>query len=129
MKLTEFVEEVLYRDDTVELEGVKAYVDRLLLRIFETVTLMQYLNKVSVFKRGGVHTVQLVFSRIPDEVIPDVQRVIGVESKVYKFDQDSTPFVGFEVPLPEELFPDKAEKEAATAGQRVGLTNLSLGLK
>jgi hypothetical protein len=85
--------------------NLQAFVDRLLLRLFDTVSLMQYLKQVSVLKKNGVPVVQLVFAQIPDDVIGDTQRIISTPSQAYKFKQDATPYVGFEVPLKAEMFP------------------------
>jgi hypothetical protein len=94
----------MYDYDDVELDDVKSYVDRLLLRIFNAVSLMQYLNKVSVLKKGNVQTVQLVFAQVPADIIPEIQRIIGVPSQAYAFDKDGSPYIGFEIPLPDEVF-------------------------
>lgn len=119
MTIREFVDE-LYGDQEGEMANVKTFLDRLLLRIFDTVGLMQYLNKVSVIKKGDVQTIQLVFAQIPDEVISDVQRVIAVPSQAYKFKSDAANYVGFEIPLKKELFPpaegeDSSEEEPASS--------------
>lgn len=92
----------------IDPENLQSFVDRLLLRFFDTVNLMQYLNQVSVIKKNGVPTVQLVFAQIPDDAIADAQRVIAVPSQAFRFKNEATPYIGFEVPLKAEMFPTTA---------------------
>lgn len=140
MELTEFVDQLYNLRGEVELGDAKVFVDRLLLRIFDAVSLMQYLDQVSVLKKGDVQTVQLVFSQLPQEVLPDVQRIIGIDSQCYNFEREGVPYAGFEIPLDPELFNDDANDAPVTTDAlkpkeddddqlSAGLANLSAGFR
>jgi hypothetical protein len=106
MTISEFVDN-LYTDGDY-LDDVKVFIDRLLLRLFDTVSLMQFLEKVSIIKKDETRVIQLLFTKIPDEVIPDVQRIIAVPCQAYEFEREGKPFIAFEIPVETELFGDEA---------------------
>lgn len=92
----------------IDPSNLQSFVDRLLLRLFDTVNLMQYLKQVSILKKNGTPTVQLVFTQIPDDAVGDAQRVIAVPSQAYRFKHNASPYIGFEIPLKAEMFPTTA---------------------
>ena len=70
---------------------MRVYVDRLLLRIFSYPSLLTYLQDVRI----DGNTVELDFVRIPDAIIPNVKKLIGVPSKAFSFTKDEYPHTGF----------------------------------
>lgn len=73
-------------------EGIRVFVDRLLLRIFSYPSLMTYLQDVSI--KGN--TVELDFMRVPDAIVSNVKKLIGVPGvKAFSFTKDEYPHTGF----------------------------------
>jgi hypothetical protein len=87
----------------------KTFADRLLLRVFNSPSLMSYLRNMAVLdsQDAGVEpgsiTFQLKFSKLPDEVIPQVKELIGVANiRVVEFEENHGQCTGFEFSLNEE---------------------------
>lgn len=89
---------------------VSVFLNRLLLRIFSVPSLMTYLADVMPVRDqeagDGAVKIQLDFLRLPDEVIPQVERLIAAPGKLtwFKYIKDGSARTGVEVPVsPEDL--------------------------
>jgi hypothetical protein len=81
----------------------KAFIDRLLLRLFNSPELILHLKKVGL--KRDQKTLQLVFATVPNEVITDIQRIISSPCRVIPFSDEgdeATSYIGFEIPLPKK---------------------------
>jgi hypothetical protein len=116
MKLDEFVDQLFglfgqqSNDTKLKSGAVRSFIDRLLLRLFNSHILISYLKKVGLAERDGKNYLQVVFSAVPNEVIPDIQRVIAVDgTKIVRYSEDSQPYVAFEIPIdPTQFVEDPA---------------------
>jgi hypothetical protein len=77
---------------------VNVFLNRLLLRIFSVPSLMTYLADVMPVKNAesdqeGAVDVQLDFLRLPDEIIPQLERLIAAPHKLkwFKYVKDGSP--------------------------------------
>ena len=118
MKIDEFVDQLFglfgldsQADEQLKSGAVRAFIDRLLLRIFNSHILISYLKKVGLAERDGKNYLQIVFAAMPSEVIPDIQRVIAVDdTKIVRYKEGSQPYVAFEVPIdPKQFMEDPYE--------------------
>lgn len=90
---------------------VNVFLNRLLLRIYSVPSLMTYLADVMPVKdqesgEEGAVNVQLDFLRLPDEIIPQLERLIAAPHKLkwFKYVKDGSARTGVEVPVaPEDL--------------------------
>lgn len=81
--------------------AAKTFTDRLLLRIHSSPSLLAAMNDVSLVDNDRL---QINFFRLPDEVLAQVYRLIGVDGvKLFKFEREGQAFHGFEIPLEREL--------------------------
>jgi hypothetical protein len=85
---------------------VNVFLNRLLLRIFSVPSLMTYLADVMPVKDAesddeGAVDVQLDFLRLPDEIIPQLERLIAAPHKLkwYKYVKDGSARTGVVVPV------------------------------
>lgn len=79
---------------------LKTFLDRLLLRIFDTPSLMASLLDVQIISQDGDFLIQLDFKKLPDEVTPQVKRIIGhPNARAVEFDKEGTPHTGLEVKI------------------------------
>jgi len=116
VKVSEFVDLLL--ETEIDDQDVQTTFDRLMLRLFNVPSLIQYLNNAGVFKQGDINYIQLVFSKLPDEVIPDVGQCISLgDPKVSEFEEDGNVYTGFEIPLD----PDWFSKEDTAITPKVGV--------
>ena len=84
----------------------KTYVDRLLLRIFNTSPgASAYLHDHALLEKDGKFTVQLVFDLLPAQIITALTKLFGGEAppKVYKFTQDSHEKVAISCDITPEM--------------------------
>lgn len=82
--------------------AAKTFTDRLLLRIHSSPSLLAAMSDVVILEDGA--KLQMNFFRLPDEVLPQVYRLIAVEGvKLSKFQKDGQAYHGFEIPLEKEL--------------------------
>lgn len=89
---------------------VAVFFNRLLLRIFSVPSLMGYLASVATVPDeesgdGGVK-IQLDFLRLPEEVMPQVQRLLAAPHKaeMYRYVKDGQARVGIELSVsPKDL--------------------------
>ena len=94
----ENVARVLIEAETSEKDRV--FIDRMILRIFSFPSLLAFFSDAHSLSEGEV---ELVFRKIPNEVIPQVVKLIGVnEVKLYKFTKDGHPMLGFKIQIPEK---------------------------
>lgn len=90
---------------------VSVFLNRLLLRIFSIPSLMTYLADVMPVKdpeadEEGAVRIQLDFLRLPDEIIPQLERLIASPHplKWFKYVKDGSARTGVEVPIaPDDL--------------------------
>jgi hypothetical protein len=90
---------------------VNVFLNRLLLRIYSVPSLMTYLADVMPVKnpesdQEGAVNVQLDFLRLPDEIIPQLERLIAAPHKLkwFKYVKDGSARTGVEVPVaPEDM--------------------------
>jgi hypothetical protein len=90
---------------------VSVFLNRLLLRIFSVPSLMTYLADVMPVKdpeadEEGAVRIQLDFLRLPDEIIPQLERLIASPQplKWFKYVKDGSARTGVEVPVaPDDL--------------------------
>jgi hypothetical protein len=90
---------------------VNVFLNRLLLRIYSVPSLMTYLADVMPVKNPesddeGAVNIQLDFLRLPDEIIPQLERLIAAPHKLkwFKYVKDGSARTGVEVPVsPEDL--------------------------
>jgi hypothetical protein len=89
---------------------ISVYLNRLLLRIFSVPSLMTYLADVMPVAdpdgEEGAVRIQLDFLRLPDEIIPQLERLIAAPNKLkwYKYVKDGSARTGVEVPVaPDDL--------------------------
>lgn len=98
MKISEFVDTLL--ETNIDDQDVQTTFDRLMLRLFNVPALIQYLNNAGIFKQGDNNYVQLVFSKLPDEILTDVTNAIGLgDAKVSEFEDEGNVYTGFEILL------------------------------
>jgi hypothetical protein len=98
------------RDSTLN-KKVNVFLNRLLLRIYSVPSLMTYLADVMPVKnpesdQEGAVNIQLDFLRLPDEIIPQLERLIAAPHKLkwFKYVKDGSARTGVEVPVaPEDL--------------------------
>lgn len=89
---------------------ITVFLNRLLLRIFSVPALMSYLNDVAIFSDGqakdGESVIQLVFQRLPDEVYPQMLRLISAprDPKLVKFVDQGQARTGVELKVKPEDF-------------------------
>jgi hypothetical protein len=89
---------------------IAVFLNRLLLRIFSVPALMSYLNDVALFPDGqaknGECKIQLVFQRLPDEVYPQMLRLISAprDPKLVKFVDKGQARTGVEMAVKPEDF-------------------------
>jgi len=76
-------------------ELVVDFVDRLLLRMFSTPGLLQYL----VDFRVDNDTLELVFSKLPDDALNGLLQLLGTSAKVFGFSRDGNDYHGLRVGL------------------------------
>lgn len=90
---------------------VNVFLNRLLLRIFSVPSLMTYLADVmpvtdAESDEEGAVNIQLDFLRLPDEIIPQLERLIAAPHKLkwFKYVKDGSARTGVEVPVaPDDL--------------------------
>lgn len=89
---------------------VTVFLNRLLLRIFSVPSLMTYLDGVAPIKdtegEEGAVKIQLDFLRLPDEIIPQLERLLAAPSKpkYFKYVKNGSARVGVELSInPEDL--------------------------
>jgi hypothetical protein len=98
------------RDNSLN-KKVNVFLNRLLLRIYSVPSLMTYLADVMPVKDAesdeeGAVNIQLDFLRLPDEIIPQLERLIAAPHKLkwFKYVKDGSARTGVEVPVaPEDL--------------------------
>jgi hypothetical protein len=85
---------------------VNVFLNRLLLRIYSVPALMTYLADVMPVKdtesdEEGAVNIQLDFLRLPDEIIPQLERLIAAPHKLkwFKYVKDGSARTGVEVPV------------------------------
>lgn len=89
---------------------IAVFFNRALLRIFGCTSLMTYLNDASVFpvanSSDGSCKIQFVFNRLPDEVHPQVVRLIAAprDPKFTKFVDRGQALTGLEMEVKPEDF-------------------------
>lgn len=89
---------------------VSVYLTRLLLRIFENPSLMSYLTDVATVpdeeKGEGAAKIQLSFLRLPQEIMPQLDRLFAAPKKaqMFRFVQDGVAHHGFEIKVQPEDF-------------------------
>ncbi len=94
---------------------IAVYFNRLLLRIFSVQSLMTWLKDATLFATGngnGECKIQLVFHRLPDEVIPQMLRLLAPpqKAKLFKFVDKNQARTGVEIVLtPEDLGGDEMD--------------------
>lgn len=77
---------------------VKTYFDRLLLRIFQTPSLMASLLDCQVLERDSDHVIQLDFKKLPEEIVHQVKRVVGSNNvRMLEFDHEGAAHTGMEI--------------------------------
>lgn len=90
---------------------ITVFLNRLLLRIFSVPSLMTYLADVMPIRdpesdEEGAVRIQLDFLRLPDEIIPQLERLIASPHKLkwFKYVKDGSARTGVEVPIaPDDL--------------------------
>lgn len=98
------------RDNALN-KKVNVFLNRLLLRIYSVPSLMTYLADVMPVKDAeageeGAVNIQLDFLRLPDEIIPQLERLIAAPHKLkwFKYVKDGSARTGVEVPVaPDDL--------------------------
>lgn len=82
-----------HQEETEEQRKLEAFLDRLLLRIYTSTSLIVYLNDARVVDEE----IQLEFHELPPEVIPKVVQIIGVDGvqPVSYKDDSSHAYTGF----------------------------------
>jgi hypothetical protein len=104
VKLNSVIDQ-LFANGEIRNDGFRTFIDRLLMRVWNSPSLIQYLDKVGYSEKEDTLVAQLVFNKLPDEVIQDVTRLIAVPRvRVSKFRVDGKAFVGFEAFLDQEMF-------------------------
>jgi hypothetical protein len=88
---------------------IAVYLNRLLLRIFSVPALMSYLADVALFptnEGNGECKIQLVFQKLPDEVYPQMLRLIAAprEAQLFKFVDKNQARTGVELVVKPEDF-------------------------
>jgi hypothetical protein len=104
----------------------KTFADRLLLRVFNSPSLMSYLRNVAVLDshdpagESGSVKFQLKFSKLPVEVIPQVKELIGVKNiQVVEFEENHNVCTGFVFSLKEdELDISASDKQSSAPPQQ-----------
>lgn len=74
---------------------IEVFLDRVLLRFFATPSVIVYLRDARVNPDG---TIEMVFSELPEEVIPKIAGVVGVpDGEAYAFNDKTTqyPYTGY----------------------------------
>lgn len=108
-------------------EWVYPIFDRMMLRFMESPSLIQYLKDAGIVQkhiapgensldalespddgedpqREQVPVIQIVFSKLPDEVIPEVHKIIAMgDINTYEYETNGQSYHGFEVVIPKEL--------------------------
>jgi len=89
---------------------IAVFLNRLLLRIFSVPALMSYLSDVALFpnakSQDGECKIQLVFQRLPDEVHPQMLRLISAprDPKLTRFVDQGQARTGVEMSIkPDDL--------------------------
>lgn len=88
--------------ETEEHRKLESFLDRLLMRIYSSTSLIVYLYDAKVVD----DKIELVFNDLPVEVIPKISRIIGVsevESFSFRSSDNHHLYVGFRF-KPEEKF-------------------------
>lgn len=86
-------------------EQASVNLDRILLRIMTSPSLVAYLDDVRLSKDGSdQHIVELLFRRFPIEYVETVKKLIAVPSECYEFSQKGRPFLGFKAFLRKKDF-------------------------
>jgi hypothetical protein len=128
-KIAAYVARYLLEGDDVDYYA-KTFADRLILRVFNAPALMSHLRNLAVLdsqQEGvpqGSYKFQLKFNRLPDEVIPQVKRLIGVPSvKVVEFEEAHMACTGFEFVLEQSDldFSQKSPRKLSTSGKGVSV--------
>ena len=116
------VEDAYIEHPNTELEKtedptVKLYLDRLLLRIFQTPGLMVSLVDVQTINDPQGHIIQLDFGKLPPQVVGGLKSVIGPgRIKLFKFEKDGEPHTGVEILItPKDL--EQAKEVARSAAK------------
>lgn len=93
---------------------VSVYHNRLLLRIFSVPSLMNFLVDTRAFedpeKGEGAAKIQLDFLRLPDEIRPELERLLAAPTppKFYRYVKNGSARTGVEIEVdPSELEGDK----------------------
>ena len=92
-------------DDSQESTALNAFKDRLLLRIFANPSLLRMLLGCRHHFDGDCAKIQLDFKRLPDEVIPKVDEVVGRKQgiKVFAFSDDNgVTHTAYEISIPKD---------------------------
>jgi hypothetical protein len=94
---------------------VNTFIDRLLLRFMMNPAIMLHLRKVKT-SEDKKH-LQLIFAVVPDEVVPDIERMINIkDTEVIHFPYKNEPYLGFKVPLTGPEFQVDPKTMATRAG-------------
>lgn len=86
--------------------------DRMMLRFMESPSLIQYMKDSGIVPKHKSYVIQLVFSKLPDEVIPEVHRIIAVGTvHTYEYEINGQAYHGFEVDVPKESVEQDTDDE------------------
>lgn len=88
---------------------VQAYIDRLMMRLFESPALIASFIRASVFMRGEDTIIQFEFSRVPQEIHPELIKIAGAkDSQVINYIKNAVAHTALQVTLrPEDTAPKK----------------------
>lgn len=84
------------------------------MRFFQSPSVIASLTDVSAFKRSEDSIIQLSFRKIPDEVLPKIERSIGLpkdQIRFLKFDRHGAPQLGLELTITPEMLKQAEEFE------------------
>ncbi len=107
---------IVLEGDDPEHDDLRAYADRLALRIFENPSLMSYLNDIQLDHEK--QAVEMDFFAIPDNEVENLKRLIGIDHadiKLYKFRNEGRQHLGVRV-LPYDLSDEDSSEDFSSTG-------------
>lgn len=98
--------------DSPEAKDAVAYMDKLLLRIFENPSYLNYLSGYQFLAARDV--IELVFYRLPDDVMDELPLLVSKDAEFKQFeDVHGRPMLG--VIIPSSVWKEEKEKDMAAS--------------
>jgi len=107
MKISDLAEAMMEMEAGKDPVAV-AYLDKLLLRIFENPAYMNYLSAYQYLPSQDV--IELVFYRLPDDVMDEIKLIVSRDAEFKQFDDEhGRPMIG--VIIPSNVWKEEREQD------------------